>query len=254
MRIDNIDYFIMLMVGEWDNDDTKSYYFSDFDEFNKFVEENRVNDELAQGPYSYSFVENIDGEPAGFSWTQEIEFETFTKEKIDAEIDYYREYLIEISEWSKNFDEYSTEMHYTGEAEDYKEKQYHLNDIVYVCPNCFREVEDCRCRFYPYYLVQVDRKILPIIRELNKKGYITTGCCAGHPKDGDIKSANIHICFDQEYNFGQDLPEGATWSKVKHSINFKPISDKYEDLVEFQKKTLWALEDWVDMLFEIEAL
>lgn len=51
----------------------------------------------------------------------------------------------------------------------------------YVCHKCFRQIEDCTCRFYPYSLLQIDEEIQEQIRILNvDKKYCTNGSCSGH--------------------------------------------------------------------------
>lgn len=49
-------------------------------------------------------------------------------------------------------------------------KPTYIGQYEYCCPKA-----DCRGRMF-----QVDELILPVIIELNKKGYITSYCCSGH--------------------------------------------------------------------------
>ena len=91
--------------------------------------------------------------------------------------------------------------------------------------------------------------MLPIIRELNEKGYKTTGCCAGHPSEGYL---NIYICFAEDYDFDEPFPDGGRYSKSKHSISYTVSAEDCDNLADFQRGTLYKLSDWAEMLFELE--
>lgn len=158
----------------------------------------------------------------------------------------------EQAEYQKTVDEFSREIHYMGENADYMKKQHHLADIAYVCPSCIRPVEDCRCALYPYYLVQIDKLMVPIIRELNEKGYKTTGCCAGHPDQEEFVVSGIYIAFADEYDFDEPFPEGVRYSKSRHTIHFTPNAEDCDDLMKFQEETLDKLLYWAEMLFAVD--
>lgn len=253
MKINDVEFWIALFVGDIESDNVEEHYFKDFYEFNKFVRENIDVKKYQSETLNYSLVEASNGNISGFSWTQEIKFEEFTDEAILEEIEAQRQYMADIVTLGQNVEENLKTIHYTGEYENYAEKSERLKDFAYVCPNCIREVKDCRCRHYPYYLIQIDRLILPIIRELNTKGYKTTGCCAGHldMKD-EFKAAGIYICFDKDYDFDTPIPDGAAYDKLKHSVNIIPKEIDYDSLDEFQIQAIWKLSDWAEMLFEIE--
>lgn len=133
------------------------------------------------------------------------------------------------------------------DAVDYESKKIHRNEFTYICPHCYREIDECRCLVYPYYLVQIDTLIVPIIRTLNKKGYITSACCSGHIYKNHC--TNIHIAFRDEHNFGNDIPEGAVYSKVSQMIRFDGL-DKMntEERKVFQAECIVKLTAWVDNL------
>lgn len=120
-----------------------------------------------------------------------------------------------------------------------------------MCPSCLNLIEECECRCYPYYLVQIDRLILPIIKELNSKGYTTTGCCAGHPTE-DTKFINIHICFDKEYEFDEPFPQGSRYAKLGHTLSFTTEVSGYQEVLVFQQDSLQKLTDLAELLFEVE--
>ncbi len=80
-----------------------------------------------------------------------------------------------------------------------------LKNYLYVCPRCFNVVEKCTCFAYPHNLIQIDKNILPIIKLLNQKMYITDMCCEGHVGGCE----RMHIIFKKEYKF-KGLPENFT--------------------------------------------
>lgn len=48
--------------------------------------------------------------------------------------------------------------------------------------------------------VAIDKKIVPIIKKLNEKGYVTTDCCSGHTVEeyGSIYSSTPYISFKKD--------------------------------------------------------
>lgn len=254
MIIQGIDYFVAIYEMGQDGFPEYLAHFADFYALNDFIRNNANNPKYVNASLSYSFVENIDGEPDAFSWVQSFKFEEFTAEQIEHEIELFIESEEEQAEHGKKVDEFSREIHYRGEDADYTKKKHHLADIAYVCPSCIRPVEDCRCALYPYYLVQIDKLMVPIIRELNEKGYKTSGCCAGHPEQAEFAASGIYIAFADEYDFDEPFPEGARYSKSRHTLQFTPDVEGYENLVKFQQETLDKLSDWVEMLFSVGEL
>ena len=252
MKIKGIDYFVA--IYEIGQDGLPEYlaHFEDFYALNTFIRDNADEPKYKNASLNYSFVENIDGEPDSFSWVQSFEFEEFTEEQMKREIELFIEDEEDQKEHWKKVDEFSREIHYMGEAADYTKKRNHLAEITYVCPSCIRPIEDCRCALYPYYLVQIDKLMVPIIRELNEKGYKTTGCCAGHPEQEEFAVSGIYIAFAEEYDFDEPFPDGARYSKSRHTIQFTPDVEGYHNLVKFQKETLYKLSDWAEMLFAID--
>lgn len=249
MKIAGIDYFVLLMVGNLDSDDVQDFHFNDFDEFNEFVRKNKGNPLFQHNILNYTLVENIGGEPGHFMWTQEITFKEFSEEEIAKEIEAEQEFLQDAAALSADLAK--KEIRYQAPTGDGTQKTHRIQDFTYVCPYCVREVHDCRCEHYPYFLIQVDTLMVPIVRELNSKGYKTTGCCAGHPEDG-AGHTNIYVAFDQEYDFDEPFPEGAQWSKLKHCLTVEPSCSNYDELVEFQRETLDKLSDWAEMLSDQE--
>lgn len=248
MKIEGIDYFIAIYETGENGFPEYIAHFSDFYALNGFIR-NPDSAKYKDKELSYSFVENIDGEPGAFSWTAPLEFTEFSEEQIQQKIDQFIEDEKECAEYFSKVDEWSKRLHYISQNVDYKAKQHRLADYAYVCPTCLRTLDDCRCEGYPFYLVQIDKLILPIIRELNEKGYKTTGCCAGHPSEGYL---DIHICFAEDYDFDEPFPDGGRYSKVKHCISYAVSAEDCDNLADFQRETLYRLSDWAEMLFELE--
>lgn len=250
MIIDGIEYNILLFVNDENGDAIDELYFDSFEQYNEFFRE-RKHIKYQNATFAYTFVEIINGEPGSYSWFMPIEAKELSEEEIQNVISEYREYLIDNEEYSKNFDEGLREIHYRSDGQKYQKTG--LNDYCYVCPSCLNIIEECECRFYPYYLVQIDRLILPIIKELNSKGYMTTGCCAGHPTE-DSKFIDISICFAKDYEFDEPFPEGSKYAKVKHALSFSAEVNGYQEALDFQQETLDKLSDWAEMLFENEDI
>lgn len=61
--------------------------------------------------------------------------------------------------------------------------------MSYMCLNCY-EVYQCPLEFCPKSscdsgnVVEIDELMIPAIRMLNQKGYVTMFCCSGHVYDG----------------------------------------------------------------------
>lgn len=251
MVIDGLEYYIGLYI--MDEDDFPEYeaHFVDFLSFNAYIRQNIDNSKYLSCQMCYSIVEAIDGEPGSFSWVNKMQWHEFSDEQIQKEIDDFIEYETYIEEHTKKVDEFSREIHYYPGADNYRKKQAHFNDISYVCPRCIRELEDCRCAEYPYYLVQIDRLMVPIIRELNAKGYRTSGCCAGHPTDDEFSDAGIYIAFAEEYDFDEPFPDGGKYSKSRHTLYYTPTVEGSDNLVTYQQSVLDELLDWAESLFEV---
>lgn len=251
MIIDGIDYVVRLFVDDRDGKEIVDRCFSDFSGLNKYIQDQEGNSEFIGCKARYTFAEIINGEPEAYSWTADIPFRVLSEKEIEHEIAEYIEMqqsfddLYEKIEKDKGF-RLMPDMYASGE------KERLLSEITYACPHCMYELSSCKCFDYPYYLVQIDKKILPIIRELNQNGYITTGCCALHPRKVNQKSP-LYIAFDKEYDFGDPFPEGGKYSVLKHTISYEPPAGlSVEELEEFQRTTLDALYDWAEMLMPVK--
>lgn len=52
-----------------------------------------------------------------------------------------------------------------------------LDQFKYVCPHCWNTIDKYIYHLYPYFLIQIDNNILPIIKILNIKKHYTSRSC-----------------------------------------------------------------------------
>lgn len=117
-----------------------------------------------------------------------------------------------------------------------------LRQYVYVCPCCFNKVENCTCAILPFSLLQLDKKIWPVIKLLNEKGYYTEDCCEGHVDAGD----KIYISFRKKYKTNIPLPKGFEGDM---SVIFAKITGKSTEAKKRKKRQLLnKLYEWADSL------
>ena len=116
----------------------------------------------------------------------------------------------------------------------------------YVCPICFNQLHKCTCSdFPPYSLLFIDEKIQEHIKELNKKHFLTIGCCEGHYNS---YSSEPYIAFGMDYSFNT-LPNGFKWNKRrKMLLSKKIIADNIHDYEIVKNKRLEELMEWIKTL------
>lgn len=130
---------------------------------------------------------------------------------------------------------------------DPEKKKETKDRFVYVCPSCWEEIDKCRCGSYPYFLIQVDRNILPIVRNLNLKGYQTCGSCESHPEEG---RSSMQLYFKKHYRFSEPIPgnghygANGNWTRPIKSIEekeqlLKELLEWSERLPESEYKRYW---------------
>lgn len=116
-----------------------------------------------------------------------------------------------------------------------------VRNYYYVCPTCLSVPENCSCSLLPETLMQIDKRMLPIIRELNKKWYVTTSCCEGHVGHYE----QIYIMFKSKHKFKLPLPKGF---EGNGSYLKSPITGTTEEAKKRKKRQLlnslylWACE------------
>ena len=104
-------------------------------------------------------------------------------------------------------------------------------NYYYKCPTCGEQS-----------VVSIDDELMYAISELNKKGYETTFCCAGHEYNG-YNHTNMYIAFNCK------LPNKPYGFKFKDSVlryNYK----KHEvlDIIRERHRIIERLNKWVDKL------
>lgn len=124
-----------------------------------------------------------------------------------------------------------------------KDKDAYIN---FVCPHCWNTLDNCICELFPpYYLIFIDRNIQEHIRILNKKKYLTTGCCEGHRE----VCISTYITFANDYLREIDMPKGFRYDKkrrmIAHTYSTKLSEEKME---EFKKENLETLLEWCKSL------
>lgn len=99
-------------------------------------------------------------------------------------------------------------------------------------------------------VIEVDDMFLPIIKMLNKKGYITNHCCCGHVDDGCIES---YISFASNVDIPYK-PEGYEWETYDNGLcirKYYPNSDIFELHKQLLENALITLQ-WANELPEIK--
>jgi hypothetical protein len=87
-----------------------------------------------------------------------------------------------------------------------------------LCLKCFRiynqktiKNNQCKTKSCQGNVVEVDELFIPVIAELNRKGYITKYCCSGHASQTSNDS-NSYIYFEDNFKL-PNLPEGYMYDK-----------------------------------------
>ena len=249
MIIDGYEYGVLLLLEDEGGEFKHDFFFSNFEEMSDFMDDNCGNPEFCDLNAMYSIVEVIDGEPEPFCWTQDITLVGLVEGEAEEMIDEFRKWREENNKLSEAFNEktkFTPEKneYYDGSNEKYKWK----DEYKYICPLCMEELNECTCKNYPYYLIQIDSKMVPIIRELNRKGYLTTSCCASHPFTENRESRCIYIGFKERYEFSVTYPSGGKYTRDGSLRYDLPEGVSEAQLQEFQEAILGKLLAWAKQL------
>ena len=90
--------------------------------------------------------------------------------------------------------------------------------------------------------------MVPTIRELNRKGYLTTFCCASHPFTENRDSRCIYIEFKEKYDFSIDYPSGGKYTRDGNLRYDLSEGASEVQLKEFQEAVLGKLMAWAQQL------
>ena len=126
----------------------------------------------------------------------------------------------------------------------------------YVCPHCFEQISKCKCEVYPQNLLHIDINLQKPIREINKKGYRTLGCCEGHFDKHDTE-LYIVINLDMDKDFAE-LPQGfKSYRQLPSSaykIYYEYQSNEDEENFELEKQnSINRLNAWIDAMPEYDG-
>lgn len=248
MLINDIEYAFRFWVDDEEDNTICDEVFSSFEEMNEFLK-NAFHDEKYNGLTAvFSPVEVVDGKPDD---AVKLFYDIFPiMELLPEEIE---DFLYDIKkdfrfqeDLAPKFNK-DTQFIPCDDAVDFESKKMHREEITYICPFCFHELDDCRCSCYSYYLVQIDKLIVPIIRTLNKKGYITTACCSGHIEKNDCTT--IYVAFKEDYFSKSNLPVGAVYLKSEKMLKYDDLRNMTaEERKEFQAECLERLAIWAENL------
>lgn len=248
MIINDIEYAIRLWIDDECDKTILDKVFSTLEEMNEFIEKTWRSHQYGNLPAKFSPVEVINGEPEeAVRFVYEIEpYMPLEPTEIEDYLFDFEEAFRESERLAELFGE-DTKFEPREEAVDYESKRKHRDEVTYICPYCFRELDDCRCPVYPYHLVQIDKLMVPIIRTLNQKGYITTACCGGHLEESHCVS--IYVAFKEEHEFGSNLPTGAIYAKTDRTVSYNGL-DKMdvEERAWFQQECVASFTVWADAL------
>ena len=248
MIINNIEYAIRLWFDDESDETVIDEVFGSLEEMNEYIEKTWREPRYKDLTASFSPVEVIKGEP-----DEAVKFIYEISPYMPLEQSELEDYCFDIEAafresraMAERFGE-DTKFEPQEDAIDYESKRKHRDEFTYICPHCFRELDDCRCLVYPYNLVQIDKLLVPIIRNLNQKGYITTSCCSGHLEESHCLA--IYVAFKEEHDFGSNIPAGAAYSKAERMINYSGLDMmNVEERAQYQKECIEKFTAWADDL------
>ena len=126
-------------------------------------------------------------------------------------------------------------------------------DQTLVCDACYYPIDECTCEEKGLGAVPIDTRYVPIIRELNKKGYCTKFCCAGHEKQYATRYFSPDIMFKYENDFAVPLPEEYVYFRKNCEIRLRsdlhlPDGSDIEAARAFHDRITDDLAEWVHKL------
>lgn len=244
MVIEGIEYKVMVMLRKENGELFNDFLFDDFDDFNRFVNDPK-REEISTGCQSFfSLVEvGSNGEPDRPGWEYSFALEEVSREKAEKIITKFIE-----------FNEDLQDTFHLDEPDEFDEddwffevnKQRHMQDVVYVCPHCFRPIEECICAKDPKILIQIDQMMMDVLQLLNDKGYHTRISCAGHLYDPELSDNGVYIAFYENHDFNVPFPQGSVYFKGSHMLRIRP--ENLDDPKQWQKDTIEQLRKWAQAL------
>ena len=238
------DFHLMMYVFSPTRELIYEGEYINFFRVNEFIRSTMDKPEYEGATFILTAVEILDGISREHSYAFDFDtYEVISQEDIDA----MNKHMVDFSdELDNDCGDVRTPLHpdQFKEAEDCNEKEAFRSEYTYICPNCLRELNDCRCGEYPEQLVKIDTILLPIIRELNNKLYRTAFSCAGH-QPGD----QMYISFQHWYDI--DAPKEFHYSCYDFCL-FRPCPDGLsdEEYRTFRQESADTLLKWAQELPE----
>lgn len=259
MIINGIEYNIRLYVDDKETEkEITEEIFDDFFHMNAFLERTWRLPEYTNAKAEYAFVEVVNGKPdiagrygfelSGYMPMEEEEIEDVLFE-MEVTIPQEQEDMKALFDRNQVF-----KPDITGMVAGDESKDIPLSEYAYLCHKCLNEIKACTCQSYPMYAIQIDRLLVPVIKELNSKGYLTSSCCAGHP--GYMKNTTtdqfIYVSFRERYHFPISFPEGSKYRMEGDSLCFDLPEDgkewDAEILRKYQKECIAKFLIWAQAL------
>lgn len=249
IRINEIKFVVALYVYDQQKNQVWSGIFNSFTELNEFIEANE--DKYKGCSMDYCLSEYTDGQTAGGEMIMSGKFGKISMRDICYTV--YDE-TDQVYLWRSHHAKPEKIVVYrerTGYTELAAEE-----DQTLVCDACFRPADECTCEKKALYVVPIDTKYIPIIRELNEKGYRTEFCCAGHERE--MKSGNLspNLIFRYEFNFDVPLPDEYVYFRNKCEIRLRddesiPDGSDMDACRAYHDRITEDLAEWVHKLPEI---
>lgn len=144
MIINGIKHAIRMWIDNENDDTILEEVFGSLEEMNAFIENTWRSSEYVGFSAHFSPVDVINGEPDEY-----VRFIFDVEPYMPLEPSEVEEYYLEIEEsfrFSQEISEHfgkNTKFEPRKNATDYVSKKKHREDITYICPYCFRELDDC---------------------------------------------------------------------------------------------------------------
>ena len=121
-------------------------------------------------------------------------------------------------------------------------------DFSVRCDLCFKK--NCNCE--NKNLIELDKRMIGMLKTLNRKGYKTIFSCESHYG----YSLNVYIVFTKNYFEGMEMPDGFKYNKkersIKHIISSKNRRNREQFNLE-KEYHIEKLKEWVKELKPIKT-
>jgi hypothetical protein len=145
-------------------------------------------------------------------------------------------------------------------------RKFYLNfgrNKLFLCLKCFRVYNQktikhkvCKNKNCNGEVVEIDELFIPVIAELNRKGYKTKYCCSGHIED----TFNSYIYFEDDielpnlpdgYLFDKDAFPQVNWTMWETKNTIRRLFDENKNNFDLSKEILEStlkVMKWVEEL------